>query len=214
MGELFEAARPLQKLEDTKIRNRVHNTRLRRDLFSETFQYILRERRDSVNSSQVKQLEHLIGSDFGFAQIKSIKRVNSPFEYVYDVSVSGFENFVGGFGGILLHNSEGVDYNQGEIKTAVIVGIALDEMSLEVESLIQHYDEKFGQGWNYGYLYPGVTKAIQSAGRAIRKETDRAVVIYMDERFNWKNYRSMLPREEQFVTSSDPTEFINCFWSK
>ena len=214
LGELFEAARPLQKLEGTKIRNRVHNTRLRRDLFSETFQYILKERRDSVNSSQVKQLEHLIGSDFGFAQIKSIKKINSPSEYVYDVSVSGFENFVGGFGGIILHNSEGVDYNQGEIKTAVIVGIALDEMSLEVESLIQHYDEKFGQGWNYGYLYPGVTKAIQSAGRAIRKETDRAVVIYMDERFNWKNYKSMLPREERFVTSSDPTEFINCFWSK
>ena len=110
--------------------------------------------------------------------------------------------------------AEGIDYNQGEIKTAVIVGIALDEMSLEVESLIQHYDGKFGQGWNYGYLYPGVTKAIQSGGRAIRKETDRAVVIYMDERFKWKNYRSMLPKEERFTLTTAPIEYIENFWGR
>ncbi|MCP4648218.1 MAG: ATP-dependent DNA helicase [bacterium] len=108
--------------------------------------------------------------------------------------------------------SEGIDYNQEEIKTAVIVGIALDEMSLEVESLIDHYDEKFGQGWNYGYLYPGVTKAIQSAGRAIRKETDRAVLIYMDERFKWKNYSSMLPKDERFVLTADPLPYMDKFW--
>ena len=108
--------------------------------------------------------------------------------------------------------SEGVDYSQGEIKTAVIVGIALDEMSLEIESLIEHYDEKFGQGWNYGYLYPGVTKAIQSAGRAIRKETDRAVLVYMDERFKWKNYSAMLPKDERFVLTGDPLPHMDKFW--
>ena len=108
--------------------------------------------------------------------------------------------------------AEGVDYNQGEIKTAVIIGIALDEMSLEIESLIQHYDEKFGQGWNYGYLYPGVTKAIQSAGRAIRKESDRAVLIYMDERFKWRNYRAMLPKEERFTETPDPIKYMETFW--
>ena len=109
--------------------------------------------------------------------------------------------------------SEGVDMCKGEIKTAVIVGIALDEMSLEVESLIQHYDEKFGRGWDYGYLYPGVTKAIQSAGRAIRKESDRAVLVYMDERFKWKNYRSMLPKEERFVSTADPVPYMEEFWA-
>ena len=108
--------------------------------------------------------------------------------------------------------SEGIDYNQEEIKTAVVVGIALDEMSLEVESLIDHYDEKFGRGWDYGYLYPGVTKAIQSAGRAIRKETDRAVLIYMDERFKWKNYSSMLPKDERFVLTADPLPYMDKFW--
>jgi DNA excision repair protein ERCC-2 len=108
--------------------------------------------------------------------------------------------------------SEGIDYSQGEIKTAVIVGIALDEMSLEVESLIDHYEEKFGRGWDYGYLYPGVTKAIQSAGRAIRKETDRAVLVYMDERFKWKNYSAMLPKDERFVLTADPLPYMEKFW--
>lgn len=110
--------------------------------------------------------------------------------------------------------SEGLDYCRGEIKTAVVVGIALEEMSLEVEALIDHYDDKFGRGWDYGYLYPGVIKAVQSAGRAIRKESDCAVAIYMDERFGWKNYRPLLPKEERFIMTSSPCEYVNSFWAR
>lgn len=110
--------------------------------------------------------------------------------------------------------AEGVDYCQQEIKTAVVVGIALEEMDLEVEALIDHYEEKFGRGWDYGYLYPGVIKAVQSAGRAIRKETDRAVLIYMDDRFRWKNYRPMLPKEERFISTPDPVPYMEKFWEK
>ncbi|MBN2121628.1 ATP-dependent DNA helicase [Candidatus Micrarchaeota archaeon] len=108
--------------------------------------------------------------------------------------------------------SEGLDYCKGEIKTAVIVGIALEEMSLEVEALIDHYDDKFGRGWDYGYLYPGVIKAVQSAGRAIRKDEDRAAIIYMDERFKWKNYRSLLPKEERFTVTAEPMQYLSEFW--
>ncbi|MBD3389656.1 hypothetical protein GF415_01740 [Candidatus Micrarchaeota archaeon] len=110
--------------------------------------------------------------------------------------------------------SEGVDFCQGEIKTAVVVGVALDEMSLEVESLIDHYDTKFGRGWDYGYLYPAVIKAIQAGGRAIRKETDRAVVVYMDERFRWKNYSPLLPKDERFVSAPDPLPYLENFWEE
>ncbi len=110
--------------------------------------------------------------------------------------------------------SEGVDYAHEEIKTAVIVGIALEEMNLEVEALIEYYDAKFGRGWDYGYLYPGVIKAVQSAGRAIRKESDRAALIYMDDRFRWKNYRPLLPKEERFISTSDPIPYIENFWKK
>lgn len=111
--------------------------------------------------------------------------------------------------------SEGVDFNNGEIKHAIVVGIALEEMNLEIKSLIDYYQQKFGKGWEYAYLYPAIVRALQSAGRAIRKEEDKAAVIFLDERFNWSNYRKMLPKEERFavVSSEDLPEYLENFWN-
>lgn len=109
--------------------------------------------------------------------------------------------------------AEGIDYANGEIKCAVVVGVALEEMSMEVEALIGYYDEKFGRGWDYGYLYPGVIRAVQAAGRAIRKDEDRAIVVYMDERFRWKNYRTLLPNE-RYAVAEDPIPYMKKFWEE
>lgn len=108
--------------------------------------------------------------------------------------------------------AEGVDYPEGEIKTAIIVGVALDEMNMETEALIGYYEEKFGKGWEYGYLYPGTVKALQAAGRGRRKETDRVAVVYMDERFKWKKYNWIFNREERTVISTEPERHVKDFW--
>lgn len=108
--------------------------------------------------------------------------------------------------------SEGVDYSEGEIKTVVIVGVALDEMGLESRALIDYYDAKFGRGWDYGYLYPGTVKALQAAGRARRKETDRVAVVYMDERFKWNKYNWILSRDERTVLTGRPEDAVSEFW--
>jgi len=50
-------------------------------------------------------VNRLINSDLGFVKVKKIEKVKSSSEYVYDVSVPGEENFVGGFGGVMCHNS-------------------------------------------------------------------------------------------------------------
>lgn len=110
--------------------------------------------------------------------------------------------------------SEGVDYAKGEIKTAVVVGVALDEMGLETEALIDYYDEKFSKGWEYGYLYPGTIKALQAAGRGRRKESDRVAVVYMDERFKWKKYNWIFDRNEKTVISTRPEEIVRQFWEE
>lgn len=107
---------------------------------------------------------------------------------------------------------EGVDYNEGEIKTAVIVGVALEEMDVETRALIDYYDEKFGRGWDYGYLYPGTIKALQAAGRGRRKETDRVAVVYMDERFRWNKYNWILNKEERILITNRPDEEVGAFW--
>lgn len=110
--------------------------------------------------------------------------------------------------------AEGVDYPGGEIKTAVVVGVALDEMGLETEALIDYYDEKFGRGWDYGYLYPGTIKALQAAGRGRRKESDRVAVVYMDERFKWKKYNWIFEGGEKVLVTANPEEIVKKFWDE
>ena len=110
--------------------------------------------------------------------------------------------------------SEGVDYCEGEIKTIVIVGVALDEMNLMSRALIDYYDEKFGRGWDYGYLYPGTIKALQAAGRARRKESDRVAVVYMDERFQWSKYSWILNTKEKMIVSGCPEAEVGRFWKE
>ncbi len=109
--------------------------------------------------------------------------------------------------------AEGIDYCRGELKTIVIVGVALDEMNLETEALIEYYEKKFGKGWEYGYLYPGAIKALQAAGRGRRKETDRVAVVYMDERFKWKKYNWIFDRKETVLVTSQPERYVREFWS-
>ncbi len=40
-----------------------------------------------------------------------------------------------------------------------------------------------------------MNKVMQAAGRVIRKETDRGIILLMDERFAYREYRSVFPRE-------------------
>ena len=53
----------------------------------------------------INQIENLFFSDFAFAKVKGIKKIKSKNNYVFDVSVPGYENFVGGIGGVICHNS-------------------------------------------------------------------------------------------------------------
>ncbi len=109
--------------------------------------------------------------------------------------------------------SEGLDYSQGQIQTAIIIGVALEEMSLEVDALISYFQEKYQKGWEYGYTYPAVIKALQAAGRGIRKESDRCALVFMDERFNWKNYQSALDGR-RFIVTDSPEEYVKEFWKE
>lgn len=87
---------------------------------------------------------------------------------------------------------EGVDL-PGVLKGVIVVGLPLDRPDIETKELIRYYDEKFGKGWDYGYVLPAMTKTIQNAGRCIRSETDKGVLVFIDERFVWPRYKKYFP---------------------
>ena len=103
-------------------------------------------------------------------------------------------------GGVLLgvagaNFAEGVDFPGDLLQGVVIVGLPLSKPNLKIQQTIRYYDQKFNKGWDYAYIIPAMTKCIQSAGRCIRSETDRGVVVFLDERFAWQQYYACFPEK-------------------
>jgi len=91
--------------------------------------------------------------------------------------------------------AEGIDLPGDLLKAVVVVGLPLQKPDLETKELIDYYEKKYKKGWDYGYVFPAITKCLQSAGRCIRSETDRGVIVFLDERFAWPRYRKCFPPE-------------------
>lgn len=104
------------------------------------------------------------------------------------------ESFVGFcvMGGIF---SEGIDLAEDRLIGAVIVGTGLPQVCSDREIIRNFFDRKNMQGFSYSYLYPGMNKVLQSAGRVIRTERDKGVILLLDDRFQDQRYREIFPRE-------------------
>ena len=90
---------------------------------------------------------------------------------------------------------EGIDLKKDRLIGALIVGTGLPMVCNEREILKHYYDIRRMDGFAYAYLYPGMNKVMQSAGRVIRTEEDRGVILLLDERFGQAQYRNIFPRE-------------------
>ncbi len=113
--------------------------------------------------------------------------------------------------------SEGIDLTGERLVGAIIVGTGLPQISYERELLKQFYDEKGENGFDYAYRFPGMNKVLQSAGRVIRTKEDRGVIVLLDERFGYAEYRNLFPREwESFMycTRGNIRGQIERFWSE
>lgn len=110
--------------------------------------------------------------------------------------------------------SEGIDIPENILKCVVVAGLPLQKPNLEMQELIKYYENKFGKnmGWEYAYTFPAITKCLQSAGRCIRSETDRGVIIFLDERFAWKNYLKCFPADMGIKITNDYADEIKRFF--
>ncbi|MCL2159538.1 MAG: ATP-dependent DNA helicase [Oscillospiraceae bacterium] len=89
--------------------------------------------------------------------------------------------------------SEGIDLVGDRLNGAVIVGVGLPKLSGERDIIKRYFEQKNNLGYEYAYMYPGMNKVLQAAGRVIRTETDRGTVLLLDERFGYGGYKQLFP---------------------
>ena len=89
--------------------------------------------------------------------------------------------------------SEGVDLAGNALKGAFIATLGLPQVNPINEYLRQVMNDKFGQGYDFTYTYPGIQKVIQAAGRVIRTTSDEGYVWLLDQRFEQPQIKNLLP---------------------
>lgn len=128
--------------------------------------------------------------------------------------LASFKSYKGG-GAALLGVStgsfgEGIDM-PNVLKAVIIVGLPLQKPDVEAKLLIEYYDDKFGKGFEYGYVLPAITKCMQNAGRCIRSETDKGAIIFLDERYILGNYYKCFPEDWDIEVETDYANVLKRF---
>jgi Rad3-related DNA helicase len=98
----------------------------------------------------------------------------------------GFAVLGGSFG-------EGIDLPGDRLVGAFIATLGLPQVNPVNEELRRRMGRTFGAGYDYAYLYPGLRKVVQAAGRVIRTREDRGRVVLIDDRFARPEVRALLP---------------------
>lgn len=88
---------------------------------------------------------------------------------------------------------EGVDLPGSRLIGAFIATMGFPQFDRVSEAIRERMEAKFGRGYDYTYVYPGIQKVVQAAGRVIRTETDTGTVVLMDRRYGEQRYRGLLP---------------------
>ena len=111
---------------------------------------------------------------------------------------------------------EGVDLVGSRLIGCAIVGVGLPQVSPRQEMLRRYFDEKDGTGFDCAYRFPGMNKVLQAAGRVIRTEHDRGVVLLLDDRFAQEGYRRLFPHHWahlQYLPGTDALkQALQTFW--
>lgn len=113
--------------------------------------------------------------------------------------------------------SEGIDLRGENLIGTIIVGTGLPMVNPERDILKDKYDEDDGIGFDYAYRFPGMNKVLQAAGRVIRTEEDKGVIVLLDERFLQGNNKRLFPREWssfEEVSLRTAAGKIDAFWDR
>jgi DNA excision repair protein ERCC-2 len=114
--------------------------------------------------------------------------------------------------------AEGVDYPGEMAIGAFVVGPPLQTYDLERELMRAYYERTYRAGFDYAYVLPAMAKAVQAAGRVIRSEQDRGLIVLLDNRFVQPGFSRAMPRDwfaasPQELVSDSILRDVAAFWA-
>lgn len=114
--------------------------------------------------------------------------------------------------------SEGIDLTGDRLIGVTIVGVGIPQINLDNNLIKEYFSNKGENGYNYAYIFPGMNKVIQAAGRVIRTKDDKGIVLLIDDRYSQGIYKSLIPENwrpvEEIGCSSDLRKIVREFWEK
>ena len=96
--------------------------------------------------------------------------------------------------------AEGIDLVGTRLIGAFIATLGLPQFNPINEELRRRLSNEFGEGYDYTYLFPGIRKVVQAAGRVIRTTSDSGTVHLIDDRFARPEVLRLLPNWWTIVT--------------
>jgi DNA excision repair protein ERCC-2 len=118
---------------------------------------------------------------------------------------------------------ESIDLVGDRLIGVIVVGVGLPPPSLERDLLQWHHRgrrhearPRRADGYDYAYRYPGFVRVLQNAGRLIRSENDRGVLVLLDSRYGWSKYRGLFPShwKVEDVPSESLGGAVSRFWNR
>ena len=114
--------------------------------------------------------------------------------------------------------SEGIDFYSDKLIGAIVVGVGIPQISYERDLIKEHFENEEINGYEYAYVNPGITKIIQAAGRVIRSENDKGIIVFIDDRFTQYKYRNIIKKQyknNEYITNLKQIDYlIEQFWKK
>jgi len=89
--------------------------------------------------------------------------------------------------------AEGIDLPGSRLIGAFVATLGQPQVNPVNEQMKECIERLFGKGYDYTYFYPGIQKVVQAAGRVIRTASDEGTLLLIDDRFERRSVRALLP---------------------
>lgn len=88
---------------------------------------------------------------------------------------------------------EGIDLPGDQLQSVAVVGVGMPQVNRDTRELQDWYEARYGRGFEYAFIYPGMQKVAQAMGRVVRGAEDHGTALLVDSRYRDTPYRNLLP---------------------